>query len=219
MFVAAALYRGRDSHRFAILRDGATGDIDAGFPQPFHDGVVREDHRRILGIDQLLDVVTDSLRRMGFAAGGGGDRGGEEILQFETAAIGRHVFVGSDPRHRRFMHLDRVGHRLEIERPQMRDAVGEEAVLLAHDLGCDFENGAGALIERAHQPGRVLQTVGEIGFVAVLADRLRQLGIIGLIDQHARQRVAVELDMPAPVGPGAHINVGHHGLHARGAEF
>ena len=42
---------------------------------------------------------------------------GEEILQFETAAIGRHVFVGGHPRHRRFMHLDRVRHRLEVERP------------------------------------------------------------------------------------------------------
>ena len=51
------------------------------------------------------------------------------------------------------------------------DAVGEEAVLLAHDLVRDLEDGAGALIERAHQPGGVLQAIGEIGLVGVLASR------------------------------------------------
>ena len=219
LLVAAALHRGRNSHRFAVLRDRAAGDINARFAQSFHDGVVGQDHRGVFRIDQLLDVVTHRFRRMGLAAVGRRDRGGEEIFQFETAAIGRHVFVGGDPRHRRFMHLDRVRHRLEIERPQMRHAMGEEAVLLAHDFGCDFQDGAGALIERAHQPGRVLQAIGEIGFVAVLADRLRQLGVIDLVDQHARQRVAVEFDMPAAVGPGPHIDVRHHGLHPRRAEF
>ena len=101
----------------------------------------------------------------------------------------------------------------------MRDTMGEEAVLLAHDFGRDLQDGAGALIQRADQPGRVLQAVGEIGFVAVLADRLRQLGVIDLIDQHARQRVAVEFDMPAAVRAGPHIDVGHHGLRARRAEL
>ena len=157
--------------------------------------------------------------RMGLAAVGRRDRGGEEILQFETAAIGRHVFVGGHPRHRRFVHLDRVRHRLEVERAQMCHAVGEEAVLLAHDLGRHLEDGAGALIQRAHQPGGVLQAIGEIGFVAVLADRLRQLGVIDLIDQHARQRVAVEFDVPAAVGSGPHIDIRHHGLGAGRTEF
>src|ERR1700735_4582413 len=48
--------------------------------------------------------------------------------------------------------------------------------------------------------GRCLQAIAEIGFVAVLADRLRQLGVIALVDQHARQRVAVEFDVPAAIG-------------------
>ena len=68
----------------------------------------------------------------------------------------------------------------------MRNAMGEEAVLLAHDLGRDFQNRAGALVERAHQPRRVLQTIGEVGLVAILANRLRQFGVVDLIDQHAR---------------------------------
>ena len=83
----------------------------------------------------------------------------------------------------------------------LRDTVGEETVLLAHDFGGDLQNGAGALVERAHQPGRILQRIGEIGFVAVLADRLRQLGVIDLIDQHARQRGAASTCQP-PSGPG-----------------
>src|SRR5258707_11294108 len=68
LLVAAALHRRRDSHRFAVLRDGATGDINTRFAQSFHDGVVGKDHRGVFRIDQLLDVVTDRLRGMGFAA-------------------------------------------------------------------------------------------------------------------------------------------------------
>ena len=215
LFVAAALHRGRYPHRLAVFGDGAAGDINARSAQSFHDGVVGQDRGGVLGIDQLLDVVAHRLRRVRFAAVGGRDRSREEIFQFKDAAIGRHVFVGGDARHGRFMHLDGVGHGLEIQRPQMRHAMGEEAILLAHDLGRDLQDGAGALIERAHQPGRVLQAIGEIGFVAVLADRLRQFGIVGLVDQDPRQRVAVELDMPAAVGARPHIDVGHHGLNPR----
>src|SRR5215471_12309050 len=91
--------------------------------------------------------------------------------------------------------------------------------LLADDFGCDLQDGTGALIERAHEPCRILQAVGEIGFVAILADRLGELGVIGLVDQDARQRVAVELDMPAAVGPRPDIDVRDHGLHPRRAEF
>src|SRR5438445_8392757 len=63
-------------------------------------------------------------------------------------------------------HLDlhsfptrRSSDLLEVKRAQMRHAVGEEAVLLAHDFSGDLQDGAGALIERADQPGRVLQTI------------------------------------------------------------
>ena len=124
-----------------------------------------------LGVDQLLDAVAHRLGRMRLAAVGRRDRRGEEIFQFEDAAAGRHVFVGGDARDRRFVHADGVGDGLEIERAQMLDAVREERVLLAHDLGRDFEDGLGALIERADQPGRGLQAFGEIGLVACRSSR------------------------------------------------
>ena len=88
-----------------------------------------------LGVDHLLDAVTHRLGRMRLAAVGRGDRRGEEIFQLEDAAAGRHVLVGGDARHRRFVHADGVGHGLEIERPQMLHAVHEERILLADDLG------------------------------------------------------------------------------------
>jgi len=68
---------------------------------------------------------------------------------------------------RRFVHVDRVGDGLEIERPQMLHAVRKERVLLTHDLGRHFEDGLGALIERANEPGRGLQTIGEIALVGL----------------------------------------------------
>ena len=128
-----------------------------------------------LGIDQLLDAVAHRFGRMRLAAVGRRDRGGEEIFQLEDAAAGRHVFVGGDARDRRFVHADRVGDGLQIERPQVLDAVREERVLLAHDLGRDLEDRLGALIERADQPGRGLQAVGEIGLLAVVLRGLRDL--------------------------------------------
>src|SRR6202030_3301493 len=43
VLVAATLHRGRDPHRLAVFRDRATRDINTGFAQSFHDGVVGED--------------------------------------------------------------------------------------------------------------------------------------------------------------------------------
>src|SRR5207248_5669160 len=90
---------------------------------------------------------------MGLAAVGRRDRRGEEIFQFEDAAAGGHVFVGGDARDGRFVHGDGVRDGLEIERPQMLDAVREEGVLLPHDLSRHLEDGLGALVERADEHG------------------------------------------------------------------
>ena len=117
-------------------------------------------------VDQLLDAVPHGFGRVRLAAVGRGDRRREEILQFEDAAGGRDVLVGGDARHRRLVHADGVGDGLQIERPQMLHAVHEERVLLLHDLHRDLEDGLGALIERAHQPGRGLEIFREIGFGA-----------------------------------------------------
>src|SRR6266568_514265 len=118
LLLAPALHRGRDAHRLPILGDGAPGDLDSGPAQFFFDRVVREHLARALGLDEPLDAVTDRLGGMGFAAVGGRDRRGEEIFQLENTAIGRHVFVGSHPRNRGFMHGDRVRDGLEVERTQ-----------------------------------------------------------------------------------------------------
>ena len=155
---------------------------------------------------------------MGLAAVGRRDRRGEEIFQLEDAAAGRHVFVGGDARNRQFVHADGVGDGLEIERTQMLDAVGEEGVLLAHDLGRHLEDGLGALIERADQPGRGLQAVGEIGLVLVALGGLGDVGVVALVDQHFRQRVGIELDHEAAVRPRPHEHVRHDRLHQRRSE-
>ena len=116
------------------------------------------------------------------------------------------------------MHADGVGDGLQIERAQMLHAVDEEPVLLFDDLGRDLEDGLGALIERAHQPGRGLQVLGEIGLGAVGPRVLGELGVIALVDEDLRQRVGVELDDEAAVGARPHIDVGHDRLHRGRAE-
>ncbi len=125
-----------------------------------------------LGVNELFDAVPHGFRGMRIAAVRGRDGGGEEILQFKGAAICRHVLVRGDARDGRFVHLNGVRDSLQVERPQIRHALREEAVLLAHDFSRNFQDRPCALVQRAHQPGRILQAISEIGLVAILADRL-----------------------------------------------
>ena len=199
LLFAPALHRRRNPQRIAVFGDGAPGDVDARAAQHLDDGVVGQNVGRAFRVDQLLDAMAHRFGGMRIAAVGRRDRGGEEILQFEDAAVGRHVFVGGDARHRRLVHADRVGDGLQVERPQVLDAVDEKRVLLLHDLGRHLEDRLGALIERAHQPGRRLHRFGEIALVGVLHRVLRQLRVVGLVDQNLRQRVGVELDDEAAV--------------------
>jgi len=68
----------------------------------------------VLGIDQLLDVMPDGFRRMRPRhRRRNAIEGGEEIFQFERAAIGRQCICWAVTReHGRFVHLDRVRHPL-----------------------------------------------------------------------------------------------------------
>jgi hypothetical protein len=116
------------------------------------------------------------------------------------------------------VHADGVGDGFEIERPQVLHAVAEESVLLTHDLGRYFQNGFRALIERSDQPGRALQTVGEISLVLIALRRLGDLGVVDLVHQHLGQRVGIELDDETAVGRGAHEHVRDDRLHQRGSE-
>ncbi len=53
----------------------------------------------------------------------------------------------------------------QVERPQMLDAVGEEAVLLADDLFRDLQDGARALIEAFDEPVGGLQALEKVVLV------------------------------------------------------
>ena len=139
------------------------------------------------------------------------DRRGEEILQLEHAARRRHVLVGRDAADRRFVHGDGIGHRAQVERLQVLDAVREEAILLAHDLLGHAQDGARALVEALHQPVGVLQAVEQIALVLVGARRLGHGGVVAAVDEHARQGVVVEFHHPAAVWPGRTITSGSTG--------
>jgi hypothetical protein len=126
---------------------------------------------------------------------GGRDRGREEIFEFEDAARGRHVFVGGDTRHRGFVHRDRIRDRLQIKRTQMLNAVHKERILLFHDLGRHFQDGARALIERADKPRRRLQLLGKIGLIRGICCVLRYARMVGLVQENFRKRLRIEFDM------------------------
>lgn len=70
---ALAFHRARDAQAFAVLRDGAAGDVDTAFHQDFDDAVVGEDVLRGFVIDQALDLVPHRFGGMRLAAVGGVD--------------------------------------------------------------------------------------------------------------------------------------------------
>ena len=66
-----------------------------------------------------------------------------------------------------------------------------------------MQDGAGALLEALGQPVGVLQAVGNEALVRASWRSWRgaDLRRIAVVDQHARQRVGVQLDVPAAVRP------------------
>ena len=72
-----------------------------------------------LGVDQLADAMAHRFGGVRLLAVGRGDGGGEEVLELEHAARRRHVLVGGDAAHRRFVHRDGIRHRLQVERLQV----------------------------------------------------------------------------------------------------
>ncbi len=92
----------------------------------------------------------------------------------------------------------------------MLDAAAEESVLLAHDLARHLENRLRALVQRFDQPVCRLEFFGDefaLGLGQLLPADPR---VVALIDQHARQRVRVELDQPPAAGRATQQDVGDH---------
>ena len=132
--LAPALHRRGNVHRLAIFGDRAAGKIDTAVLQGVDDIVVGQNRFGVSCGDHRPDAVAHGFGRMTIAAFRRGDRDGEEIFELEKAARRQHVFVGGDAADGRFMHLDRIGHGLEVQRPQMIDAVAQEGILLADDF-------------------------------------------------------------------------------------
>ena len=111
------------------------------------------------------------------------------------------------------MHLDGVGHRLEVQRAQMIHAIDEKGVLLAHDFRRDLHDRPGALIEATGQPMCRLHALSQkILILACTCLMFRHLGEITLVDEHARQGLGIDFHQPAAGGGGTNDNVGNDGL-------
>ncbi len=95
------------------------------------------------------------------------------------------------------MHADRLGDHPQRERAKVGDAVPEKPVLLLDDLGRHLDDGAGALVQRLHQPIGVGQTFGQPRLGRLVLRAARQLGVVSAVDQQLGKRGAVELDRPS----------------------
>ena len=98
------------------------------------------------------------------------------------------------------MHLDRVGDRAQGQGLEISDAIAEEILLLADDLARHLDDRLLPLVERLHQPVGAGEAVGQPGLARLVLRAAGQFDIIGAVDQHARQRGAVDLYTPAFAG-------------------
>ena len=159
-----ALHRGRNPHRLAIFCDRSAGDVDAGLAQLLHDGVVGQHVRRALSasISCLMRWRTASAE----CASPPSAAAIAEVKKYFSSKMPRLVAM-----YLLAVTRDTVNSCMPIASAMVLRLSGrrcwtpcsEKRVLLAHDLGRHLQDGLGALIERAHQPSRGLQTIGEIG--------------------------------------------------------
>ena len=196
-----------NAHGFAVFRDRATRDVDPGFAQDFHNAVVDKMAAGNLVVDQIPDVVTHGLGRMGFAALGGRLNG--DVKKYLSSNVPRGVAMYLLAVTRLTVDscmLIASAIDAQIQRPQMRHAVREEAVLLTHDFGCDLQDRARALIEAAHEPIRVVEAIDEIR-LRVLGLRRRRViasGLPGASSSEFLERAASDPSPRARSGCGGH---------------
>ena len=117
------------------------------------------------------------------------------------------------------MHLNRIGNRFQIQRAQIFNTAREKQFLMAHNFTRHFQNGFCALLETLCQPIGGLQRFADKAFFFLAFDFRGDFCGIGLIDEHARQRIRIELHHETAVGHAPHIDIGDHGLHRATAEF
>ena len=116
------------------------------------------------------------------------------------------------------MHADGVGDVAQDQRSQRRHAVPEEGVLLTNDLGGDFKNSSGALVQRFDQPVGSMQPLGQVILLSLAARRLTHPHVILVVDEDAGQGFRIELNNPAALGLRPHQDVGDHRLRERRIE-
>ena len=107
-----------------------------------------------------------------------------------------------------FVHADRFADHFQIERLEAPHALDQEGILTPHDLGGDIQDGARALLEALGEPVGRLELSGDILPVLLPLCAATDLGGVNVVDQHARQRLTVELNPPDPVGLRGHVDVG-----------
>src|SRR5262245_15144926 len=120
--------RRQDPHGFPVLRDRAPRDLDAAGLELLGDALIGERPPRVLGRDDLADLLLHAL---------GGDRVAvhgldarvEEEFELEDTVGSLHVLVGGDAAHSRLVHADVLGHVAQVERPQRVRAAVEELAL------------------------------------------------------------------------------------------
>ena len=83
---------------------------------------------------------------------------------------------------------------------------------MADDFAGHFENGFSALLQAFGQPIGGLQRLAHKAFFIFGFEIAGDFSGIGLVDEHAGQRVGIKFDKPSAIGCFAHIHIGDNGL-------
>src|SRR5574340_1335406 len=175
--------------RFPVFRHGAARHDDALPGQNLRELAVGKRFAAVFRADQLFDQGANRGRRAG-ATGFGGHMASEEMLQLVAAARGEQVFLGGDPRYRRFVQADCLGDFAQNQRAHGNLAVFEEMLLALDDGLGNPQDGVEALLDVLDQPARFLQLAAHL--LAAAATVALQDIRVHAVDPEARHGFRVQ---------------------------
>ena len=149
-FASTALVGRGDVQIFAVLGDGATGDLNSLPLEQGSELVVGEGVARVFFFNQLADFALENYER-GVGSFGSIGSLGEEESQFDYALRGVGIFVGDGAADRRWMNADLFRDLFNHHWAKCLDTDVEELLLSANDHFACAENRAFALCDITHE--------------------------------------------------------------------
>ncbi|MEY2598792.1 MAG: hypothetical protein RLZZ142_1051 [Verrucomicrobiota bacterium] len=170
---------GEDVELRTVFGNGASGDGDAAFLECLNDFLVAEGVFPVLGLDEFSDLPFDTGVGEGFAVGRLVTRS-EEVLHFEHAVGGGHVFSRDGAADGGFVDADGIGDLHHGHGAQGGGTHLEELALSGDDFVGDIGDGLLALVDAFDEELAAADFVADVVLDLVSAVILRHQVLVGI---------------------------------------